>query len=78
MTFKTTYNKLKAENPKLKLFSVYIDKNISYCYFSESIKDISTSTILFNCYNNSVGDEIKNVVEKTKIINSIKEYFTKL
>lgn len=66
--------KYAKENPKLKMFSVYMNNNISHCYFSDTKGNISTETKIFSCHHNSIDTEITSFAEKVKLVFSIKKY----
>jgi len=61
----------------MKMFSVYTHGAINYCYYSDSKTNIDMSTKIHNCNVNGIGDEITDIVDKTKFIAALRLFFHK-
>jgi hypothetical protein len=61
----------------MKMFSVYINGTITHCYYSDSKSKIDMSTKIYSCNANGIGDEIIDIVDKTKFISAVRLYFEK-
>ena len=63
----------------MKLFTVYINGMMSHCYYSDTKSNIDMSTKIHYCNGAGlgIGQEIKDVLDKVKIVTAIKDFFNK-
>jgi len=63
----------------MKLFTVYINGMMSHCYYSDTKTNIDMSTKIHYCNGAGlgIGQEIKDVSDKVKIVTAIKEFLNK-
>lgn len=59
------------------MFSVYTNGTITHCYYSDSKSKIDMSTKIHLCNANGIGDEIIDIVDKTKFISALRLFFDK-
>jgi hypothetical protein len=48
---------------------------ITHCYYSGNKLNINLGTKIYSCNPSGIGDEIIDIVDKTKIISAIRVFF---